>query len=101
MKITIDATSKAGTQRIRDMLHYNLAGFEADISSVRVSLRLESDLPGKSLSCCRVTTHLLNDECIAVQELQFSEALAVSRAIERTGRALNRRRRSRHFHHSR
>ena len=101
MKITIDTTSKDRTQRILDMLHYNLAGFAADISRVRVSLRLESDVPGKDLSRCRVTTHLLNEECIAVQELQFSEALAVSRAIERTGRALSRRRLSRHFQHSR
>ena len=76
------------------MLHYRLAAFEADISRVRVSLRLEGDTPGKNLSRCRVTTHLLNEECITVQELQFSEALAVSRAIERTGRTLNRRRRS-------
>ena len=74
------------------MLHYNLAVFEADIRRVRVSLTHEADSPGKNLNCCRVTTHLQNEECITVQELQFSEALAVSRAIERTGRRLTRRR---------
>ncbi|MGD9095403.1 MAG: hypothetical protein PVJ58_05790 [Chromatiales bacterium] len=100
MKIIIDTISKDGTQRIRDMLHYNLGGFEADISRVRVSLRSESDVPGKHLSCCRVTTHLMNKECIAVQELQFSEALAVTRAIERTGRAISRKRRSGHYSRS-
>ena len=97
MKITINATNKDATHRIRDLLYYTLARFEPDISRVRVCVRSESDALGKDLSHCRVTTHLMNDECIAVQELQFSEALAISRAIERTGSALKRRRRSRRF----
>ena len=90
MKITIDSTSRVKTDRIRDLLHFNLSAFEAEIRRVHVTIRAESDALGADLSRCRVVTHLANRECIQTEELQASEALALSRAFERTGRTLNR-----------
>lgn len=91
MRISIDSTGNSQTSKIRDLLHFNLTAFEADIMRIHISLREDDDTRGSKLSLCRVVTHLRSRESIAIEEIQSSENLAVRRAIERTGRTLSRR----------
>ena len=91
MRISIDATGNSQTTKIRDLLHFNLTAFEADIMRIHISLREDDYTHGSKLSLCRVVTHLRSRESIAIEEIQSSENLAVRRAIERTGRTLSRR----------
>ncbi|MGD9355380.1 MAG: hypothetical protein PVH71_01740 [Chromatiales bacterium] len=91
MRISIDSNGNSQTDRIRDLLHFNLSAFEADILRIHISLKEDDDKQGSKLSLCRVVTHLRSRQSIAIEEIQSSENLALRRAIERTGRTLSRR----------
>ena len=92
MRITIDCTDEETSERIRDLLHYNLATSVAEISNVRISVSQEMDSFGSRLVRCRMLTQLRSHENIAIDELQSSAEMALTRAIERTSRTLQRRR---------
>jgi hypothetical protein len=94
MRIMIDCKDDETTQRIRDLLNYNLASSNADIRNVRISVRQERDPFGSRLVRCRMLTQLVSDENIAIEEVQSSGEVALTRAIDRTSRTLQRRRTS-------
>lgn len=91
MRIMIDCTDDETTERIRDLLNYSLATSNADIRNVRISVRPERDHFGSRLVRCRMLTQLVSDENIAIEEVQSSGEVALTRAIDRTSRTLQRR----------
>ncbi|MEJ2309921.1 MAG: hypothetical protein P8Z31_07900 [Gammaproteobacteria bacterium] len=92
MRIMIDCADDETTERIRDLLNYNLATSNAEIKNVRISVRQEKDPSGNRLVRCRMLTQLTSDENIAIEEVQSSGEVALTRTIDRTSRTLQRRR---------
>ena len=91
MQIHIDTEDTQERERIVNLLRYALSSQREHIDRVHLSLTPVYDALGTRLHHCRVRAALRDGRCIEVQEIQSSCALAVTRALERCSRTIQRR----------
>jgi hypothetical protein len=91
MQIHIDTDDELERERIIRLLLYTLNARRADIDSMRLSLAPVRDALGVKLNRCVVQTALRDGQTLQVEETQSSSELAVTRALERCARTVQRR----------
>lgn len=91
MRVRIDADNERITERVRQLLHFVLSPAPPQIVDTRISVHPFSDAGSTELTRCQAEIHLRNGEKVTVEEIQFSLELAVSRALERSLRTIQRR----------
>ena len=91
MQVHIDTKDELERERIVKRLMYSLNTRREDIDCVRLSLTPISDALGVKLHRCRLHTRLRGGQVIELDETQPDPALAVTRALERCARTVQRR----------
>ena len=92
MRIRIDAANEVVTERMQRLLRFSLASVADEIDEAAVAIVYIHDALGMPLIRCCIELRLLSEApSIAVEDVQSTEHLAVSRALDKALRTLRRR----------
>ena len=91
MRIKISAESDIETALVHRLLRYALAGVGAEIAEAQFEVQDTNDSLGTVLTRCRARVLLCNGDWLRQEEIQSSSDLAVTRALERLARTIQRR----------
>ncbi len=91
MHLRINTANEAVAQRMRRRLRFSLASVADEIDEAEVVMEYFRDDLGMPLIRCRIQLSLHSGPSIAVEDVQSSEHLVTSRALDKTLRTLRRR----------
>lgn len=92
MRIRIDAVNEAATERVRRLLRFSLASVADEIDEIAVDVVYFRDTLGMPLIRCCIKVHPFGGtSSVHVEDVQSSEHIAVSRALDKALRTLRRR----------
>jgi len=91
MQIHIETENDRERERMIRLLLYSLNNRREDIDSMRLRLSALNDTLGARLYRCRVHAALRGGQILELEETQASSDLAVTRAVERCARTIQRR----------
>jgi hypothetical protein len=91
MHVHIDASHDGERERIIQLLQFSLKGHREDIDSLQLNVATIHDRLGTELRRCRLRAALRQGPAIEVDEVQSRLDLAVTRALERCIRTIQRR----------
>jgi len=100
MHVHLETTDDVGRERVTQLLQYSLNGHREDIESLQLNVSAIRNPLGTKLHRCRLLALLRYGPPVEVEEVQSRLDLAVTRALERCVRTIQRRRRAsmqRHF----
>ncbi len=95
MRIKIDAETRDDSARVSQWLKFSLARVSPHVTEARIATRRATDPLGSNLCRCRAELLTYTGERVTAEEVQTSLELAVTRALQRTGRVVQRRLRKR------
>jgi len=93
MHVHIDTTDGVARERVIQLLDYALNGQREVIDSLQLSIETIRNPLGIKLHHCRLNALLRQGSPIGVEEVQSSLDLALTRALDRCVRTIERRRR--------
>jgi hypothetical protein len=91
MHVHLETTDDVGRERVTQLLQYSLNGQRKDIESLQLSVATIQDPLGTTLHRCRLRALLRHGPPIEVEDVQSRLDLAVTRALERCVRTIQRR----------
>ncbi len=91
MRVRIEASNDLVAASVRRLLSFALAPVALDIAAARVRVDVVYDPLGVQLTRCCTELDLCNGQRVAVEEMQSRQDLAVSRALNRCARTVQRR----------
>lgn len=94
MHVRLETTDDVGRERITELLRYSLNGHSEDIESLQLNVETMRDPLGTELHRCRLRVLVRCGPSIEVEEVQSRLDLAVTRALDRCVRNIQRRRHS-------
>ena len=100
MLVRLETADDVRRERVTQLLQYSLNGHREDIESLQLNVSAIRNPLGTKLHRCRLRALLRYGPPIEVEEVQSRLDLAVTRALERCVRTIQRRRRAsmqRHF----
>jgi len=92
MHVHIETTDDVGRKRVMQLLHYSLNGHREAIESLQLNVATIRNPLGTKLHRCRLRATLRQGPPIEVEDVQSHLDLAVTRALERCVRTIQRRR---------
>ncbi len=95
MRIKIDAETRDDSARVSQWLKFSLARVSPYVTEARIATRRATDPLGSNLYRCQAELLTYTGERVIAEEVQTSLELAVTRALQRTGRVVQRRLRKR------
>lgn len=100
MHVRLETADDVGRERITQLLRYSLNGHREDIEILQLNVANIRDSLGTELHRCRLRALLRHGPPIEVEDVQSRLDLAVTRALERCVRTIQRRRRASAHRHS-
>ena len=94
MHVHLETTHDVGRERVTQLLQYSLNGHREDIESLQLNVSAIRNPLGTKLHRCRLRALLRHGPPIEVEEVQSRLDLAVTRALDRCVRKIQRRRHS-------
>ena len=91
MQVHIETDDERLRERTTRMVDYVLNRYREQVTTMRLDIAPARDRLGTSLSRCRASTVMKRHGLIEIDEIQSNSELAVTRALERTIRTIQRR----------
>jgi hypothetical protein len=91
MLVRLETADDVGRERIDELLRYSINGHSEDIDNLQLNVEIMRDPLGTELHRCRLRALLRYGPSIEVEEVQSRLDLAVTRALDRCVRKIQRR----------